>query len=131
MLAGDQLHAIAPAPTIAIKDLTALILLVGIDPKFGSALNSVYAKSVADSLSFDDITSLALEAESRIGATHEVPHTLSANIAIAEELFALKHSTCSNESHRHPGGDDQCYDMHPELKPRLVSSHVHIGRSTC
>jgi hypothetical protein len=121
--AADQLRSIAPPSIITVSDeLIALIMLIGLDNSFNGSLNSIYCKKVDIPVTTDEVTSIALEAETRMAHDTKDSITMSANAATAQqskidalqnEIKKLKDarksnrpggSTCSVPYHRHPGG---------------------------
>ena len=102
----------------------------------------VTALDTLDEVSLEKATAMLLNAEVSRASKFEKRIAANNTESLQSEVQALRaqvndlrqthgQCTCSNPKHRHPGGDDACYDVHPELRP-IRKRNTHQGkRSVC
>jgi hypothetical protein len=65
--AADQVNAVCPKSIFTLtEELTAVVMLLGIDEIFSPSMNSLLNRSMEDSITVNEVASLALEAETRL-----------------------------------------------------------------
>lgn len=118
-------------------------ILGGLTSDFDSILRTLDQTETEASMKDLTIAKLSSQAQNLESSNAARPETVLANSAMAIEVQALKaeilklkakppsKSTCDIPYHRHRGGNDACWNLHPELRPSNKRVQPSIYSSQC
>jgi hypothetical protein len=127
-VAAVQTNAIAVKNAgLAVEEkMIVAIVLANVPEDYNKVLTAL---DTLDDVPLQKAMAMLLNAEMQ--ANTDESHNVEANAvqALKAEIVSLKdklksrsrtssQSTCSIPYHRHPGGDDACFSLHPELRPK-------------
>ena len=129
--AADQLRSIAPTAIINVTDeLTALLTRIGLNSSLNGAMNSIYCKHVDQPVTVDEVTNIALEAESRMEHSNDQSCVMSANAATTQYLKTLSSKQKSSDLKRLAQFRKP---VHQHARSRFIvipAATTHAGRNT-